>query len=66
MSAAVLVANSLGMLTGFIVAIFSDYRQQAFYASFIQIIFLFAFYFVPETPVYLRKSGQNQVKPLAL
>lgn len=61
MNSVCFTASNLGSLAGFVVALYADYRMQAVYALIVPILFLFVFYFVPETPAFLQKSGQNQV-----
>lgn len=58
------VITTLGALAGFIVALFLDYRMQAICGLIVPIVFVFVFYFVPETPVYLQKVGKKQVKKI--
>lgn len=55
------IANSLGNLIAFAFALFMDYQNQAICALFIPILYIFAFSFVPETPVFLRKKNLNEV-----
>lgn len=54
--------NSLGSLTGFIVAIWLDFRMQAVSALTVPILFAFVFYFVPESPVALYEKNAIEVK----
>lgn len=55
------IAYSLGNLIAFAFALFMDYQNQAICALFIPILYIFAFSFVPETPVFLRKKNLNEV-----
>lgn len=50
---------SFGSLSGFIVAIYLDFRMQAACALAIPLIFVSTFSFVPESPAYLSKKNRN-------
>lgn len=56
------VINSMGSLVGFIVAIYFDFRVQAVWALIIPILFVFVFYFVPESPVTLYNKNKVEVR----
>lgn len=56
MNAFAFLINSFGSVIAFCVALYMDYRWQAIVALFIPCLFLIAFIFVPETPVYLQSK----------
>lgn len=51
------VASSIGGLIAFGCALFLDYQSQAICALFVPLLYIFAFSFVLETPVFLQQKG---------
>lgn len=53
--------NSFGALIAFCTAVYLDYRLQAICALIIPCLFVFVFYFVPESPIYLQNKNRIEV-----
>ncbi|XP_031625980.1 facilitated trehalose transporter Tret1-like [Contarinia nasturtii] len=60
------VVNAVGSLVGFIVAIFFDFRVQAVCALIVPFLFVFVFYFVPDSPMSLYNKNKIELADLAL
>lgn len=53
---------NIGILLAFILGNYLSYDSQPIILAFVPIIFFFLFSFFPESPQYLMKSGNEEVK----
>lgn len=52
----------LGQLIGFVVINYFDYKHQAWIFLSCPIIYFLLFFRIPESPVYLSKTGKQEVR----